>query len=57
MIRLAARLISRLAGPHCCDCSCGDCPANGHTHTMALFGPRQRFFPHLVITPPTERNA
>lgn len=56
MIRPLARLLSRLAGPHCCDCSCGNCHANGHTHTRPVFGPPQRF-PYLVTDPPAERNA
>jgi len=33
--------LARVAsGPPCCDCACGDCLGNGHTHTAPIYGPQ-----------------
>lgn len=59
MIRAVGRFIAGLAGEGCCDCSCGDCSASGHSCTKPLFGPVEIWHrppsashqPHLHHTP------
>lgn len=56
VLRPLARLLHHLAGPSCCDCSCGDCADNGHTCTTPIFGPRELLGRHTAPPPEPSRH-